>query len=100
MIPIGAALFFSAAMFVIGFIGVITRRNLIVMLMCIEIMLNGANLSIVAFAQRASDPTGHIIVLFAIAIAAAEVAVGLVIAILLYRLRKSVDPDGFGSLKL
>ncbi len=100
MIPLDHCLYLSAAMFVIGFLGILTRRNLIVMLMCVEIMLNAANLSLVAFSQSAGDASGQVLVFFAIAVAAAEVAVGLVIALILFRLRKTVNSDEFRSLRL
>ncbi|MCZ6688573.1 MAG: NADH-quinone oxidoreductase subunit NuoK [Planctomycetota bacterium] len=100
MIPLDHCLYLSAALFVIGFLGILTRRNLIVMLMCVEIMLNAANLSLVAFSQSAGDASGQVLVFFAIAVAAAEVAVGLVIALVLFRLRKTVNSDEFRSLRL
>ena len=99
MIPLEHCLFLSAGMFVIGFLGVLLRRNLIVMLLCVEIMLNGANLALIAFSRYRGDPSGQVLVFFAIAVAAAEVAVGLVIALLLYRLRKTVDSDAFQNLR-
>ncbi len=99
MIPVQHCLYLGAAMFAIGFLGVLVQRNLIVMLMSVEVMLNGANLTLVAFSRHLGDPAGQVAVFFTIAVAAAEVAVGLVIALLLWRLRKTVDPDGFRSLR-
>lgn len=100
MIPLEHCLWLSAALFVIGLLGVVTRRNMIVMLMCIEIMLNGANLALVAFSRHGGDASGQVLVFFAMAVAAAEVAVGLVIAVLLYRLRKTIHADVFRLLRL
>jgi NADH:ubiquinone oxidoreductase subunit K len=92
------ALYLSAALFSIGIFGVLSRRNLLIVLMSVEIMLNGANLAIVAISRdQAIDPSkfapesGQALVLFSMAVAAAEVAVGLSILIALFRHARSVD---------
>lgn len=91
------ALFFSSALFCVGIYGVLSRRNLLIVLMSVEIMLNGANLSLVALARdlagagNAAAESGQALVLFSMAVAAAEVAVGLSILIALFRHTRSVD---------
>ena len=84
------ALFFSAILFTIGVIGVLTRRNAIIVFMCVELMLNAVNLTFVAF-SRYHGATGQVFVLFVIAVAAAEAAVGLAIVIALFRHRQTVN---------
>lgn len=88
----------SAALFVIGVIGVLTRRNAIIMFMCIELMLNAVNLSLVAL-SKAYGAAGEVFVLFVITVAAAEAAVGLAIVISIFRHRQSVDLDDINLLK-
>lgn len=92
-------LFLSAALFVIGLMGVLIRRNLIVMFMCVELMMNAVNLTLVAFARESSSMYGQGFVIFTIAIAAAEAAVGLAIILALSRRRYSVDADEFSTLR-
>ena len=89
----------SAALFCIGVAGVLSRKNLFVALMSLELMLNAVNLSFVVFSRTRGDLTGHVIVLFVVAVAAAEACVGLAIVIALYRLKETVDLDLFKSLK-
>ncbi len=89
----------SALVFGIGVAGVLSRRNLFVVLMSLELMLNAVNLSFVTFSRVNGDLTGHVVVLFVVAIAAAEACVGLAIVIALYRLKETVDLDLFRSLK-
>ena len=89
----------SAVLFCIGVAGVLSRRNLFVTLMSLELMLNAVNLSFVVFSRMRGDLTGHVIVLFVVAVAAAEACVGLAIVIALYRLKETVDLDLFKSLK-
>ncbi|MFW2330737.1 MAG: NADH-quinone oxidoreductase subunit NuoK [Nitrospinota bacterium] len=89
----------SAILFAIGFAGVLTRRNIIIVLMSIELMLNGSNLAFVTFARDLNDMTTQIFVLMVIAVAAAEAAVGLGIVLLLFRNTKSVNIDDINSLK-
>lgn len=92
-------LFLSAALFVIGLMGVLIRRNLIIMFMCVELMMNAVNLSLVAFARETNTVFGHGFVLFTIAVAAAEAAVGLAIILALSRSTYSVDADRFRALR-
>ena len=99
MIPLSHYLIVSALLFAIGTAGVFLRRNLITILLSIEIMLNAVNLTFVAFARQSGSLDGQIIVLFVMAVAAAEAAVGLAIVIGLYRHRESLNPDAFASLK-
>ncbi len=99
MVSINHYLVLSAILFAIGTAGVFLRRNLITMLLSIEIMLNAANLTLVAFGRQFGSVDGQIIVFFVITVAAAEAAVGLAIVIALYRLKESLDPDSFTSLK-
>jgi NADH-quinone oxidoreductase subunit K len=89
----------SAMLFSIGVAGVITRRNAIVVFMCIELMLNSVNLSLIAFSAALGDITGQVLVLFVMAVAAAEAAVGLAIVIALYRNRRTVNIDEINILK-
>ena len=89
----------SAALFAIGMAGVLSRKNLFIVLMSLELMLNAVNLSFVTFSRMNGDPTGHVVVLFVVAVAAAEACVGLAIVIALFRLRESVDLDLFKDLK-
>ena len=84
------ALFFSAVLFTIGVVGVLTRRNAIIVFMCVELMLNAVNLTFVAF-SRYHGATGQVFVLFVIAVAAAEAAVGLAIIIALFRHPQTVN---------
>jgi NADH-quinone oxidoreductase subunit K len=89
----------SAILFVLGAIGALTRRNLIVILMSIELMLNAVNLALVAYARQWGDLAGHVFVLMVIVVAAAEVAVGLGIVIALFRNRESVNVEDVSVLK-
>lgn len=89
----------SAILFAIGTTGVFLRRNMITVLLSIEIMLNAANLSLVAFGRYWGTVDGQVIVFFVITVAAAEAAVGLAIVIAMFRFRESLDPDAFTSLK-
>ena len=92
------ALFFSAVLFTIGVIGVLTRRNAIIIFMCVELMLNAVNLSFVAF-SRAYGPAGQIFVFFSMTVAAAEAAVGLAIIISLFRHKQTVNLQHINILK-
>jgi NADH-quinone oxidoreductase subunit K len=89
----------SAVLFAIGTTGVFLRRNLIVILLSIEIMLNAVNLTFVAAARQMETVEGQIIVFFVMTVAAAEAAVGLAIVIALFRLRESLSPEAFTTLK-
>ncbi len=99
MVSIDHYLVLSAILFSIGTAGVFLRRNLITMLLSIEIMLNAANLTLVAFGRQLGSVDGQVIVFFVVTVAAAEAAVGLAIVIALFRLKESLDPDSFTSLK-
>ena len=99
MIPLSHYLIVSAVLFAIGTAGVFLRRNLITILLSIEIMLNAVNLTFVAFGRQLGNVDGQIIVFFVMTVAAAEAAVGLAIVISLYRHRESLNPDAFASLK-
>ena len=98
-VPLDHYLILSAVLFTIGTAGVFLRRNLITILLSIEIMMNAANLSLVAFGRYFGSLDGQIIVFFVVTVAAAEAAVGLAIVIALFRHRESLDPDAFTSLK-
>jgi NAD(P)H-quinone oxidoreductase subunit 4L len=91
----------SAVLFSLGLFGALSRRNSIVILMCIEIMLNAANIALVAFSRFVTpvELTGQTVAIFSIVVAAAEVAVGLAIIIALYRQRKSIDVTDINLLK-
>ncbi|HUG56187.1 MAG TPA: NADH-quinone oxidoreductase subunit NuoK [Candidatus Limnocylindrales bacterium] len=95
IVPLGAYIAVSAALFFIGVAGVLTRRNAVVILMCVELMLNATNLALVAFSRRfgAVDERGSVFVMFVFVVAAAEVAVGLAIVLAAYRNRPTVDVD-------
>jgi NADH-quinone oxidoreductase subunit K len=92
------ALFFSAVLFTIGVIGVLTRRNAIIIFMCVELMLNAVNLTFIAF-SRAYGPAGQIFVFFSMTVAAAEAAVGLAIIISLFRHKQTVNLQHINILK-
>jgi NADH-quinone oxidoreductase subunit K len=92
-------LFLSAALFIIGMMGVLTRRNMLIILMCIELMVAAVSVSFVAFAWESNTLGGQIFVLFALAVAAAEAAVGLGIILALSRRGKSVDVDDLRALR-
>ena len=89
----------SAILFAIGVVGIITRRNLIVVLMSIELVLNSVNLNLIAFSYQFSDLTGQVFSVFTITVAAGEAAVGLGILVALYRLRSTTDLEQAVELK-
>src|SRR4030095_15457849 len=99
MVPLSHYLALSAILFGIGTAGVFLRRNVITILLSIEIMLNAVNLSFVAFGRQWDPVAGQIIVFFVMTVAAAEAAVGLAIVIALFRHRESLNPDAFTSLR-
>ena len=99
MTPLSHYLVLSAMLFAIGTAGVFMRRNLITILLSIEIMLNAVNLTFVAFGRHLGSVDGQIIVTFVMTVAAAEAAVGLAIIVALYRHRESLNPDAFTSLR-
>ena len=97
--PLSWYLVLSAILFGIGAMGVLMRRNLIVIFMAIELMLNAVNLTFVAFARSLVAIDGHVIVFFVMAVAAAEAAVGLAIILQLFRLRATVNADEVSTLR-
>ena len=99
VIPLSWSLALSAALFTIGVVGVLVRRNALVIFMSIELMLNAGNLAFVAFAREMHSLDGQIFVFFVMTVAAAEVAVGLAIIVNLFRLRESVFVDEINLLK-
>lgn len=102
-IPASYVLTLSAVLFALGILGVLIRRNAIVIFMSIELMLNAANLAFIAFARSFGPATeglrGHVFVFFVIAVAAAEVAVGLALIVSIFRSRQSIDVDDVSSLR-
>ena len=99
MVPLHGYLILSAAIFAIGVIGVLIRRNLIVVLMSIELMLNAVNLTFIAFSRFLGSTDGQVIVLFVMAVAAAEAVIGLAIIISVFHHRQSLDPQEMELLK-
>ena len=89
----------AAALFTIGAVGLLVRRNTLVMFMCIELMLNAANLTFVSFAKALNDISGQVIVFFTLVVAAAEVAVGLAIIVAIFRRRHHVTADDLNALE-
>ena len=98
-IPLQHYLALSAMLFAVGVAGVLVRRNAIVVFMCIELMLNSVNLTLVGYAAALGDVTGQVLVFFVMAVAAAEAAVGLAIVIALFRNRQTVNIDEINILK-
>jgi NADH-quinone oxidoreductase subunit K len=89
----------AAGIFTIGAVGLLVRRNVIVMFMCVELMLNAVNLTFVSFARELNDIRGQVIVFFVLAVAAAEVAVGLGIIVAIFRRRRGATADDLDLLK-
>jgi NADH-quinone oxidoreductase subunit K len=89
----------SAILFTIGAVGVLTRRNAIVVFMCVELMLNASNLALVAFSRQHGNLTGQIAAFFVMVVAAAEVVVGLGVIVAMYRSRLPMDVDAMSELK-
>jgi NADH-quinone oxidoreductase subunit K len=98
-IPIEYYLILSAFMFSVGIVGVLTRRNAIVVFMSVELMLNSANLTLITFSSYLGDATGQLFVFFVMAVAAAEAAVGLAIIIAIFRNKLTVNIDEINILK-
>ncbi len=92
-------LYLSALLFTIGAAGVLVRRNAIVLFMCVELMLNAANLALVTFSRLHGNLDGQIFAFFTMVVAAAEVVVGLAIIVSIYRSRANIDVDEMNSLK-
>jgi NADH-quinone oxidoreductase subunit K len=89
----------AVAMFAIGLIGVIIRRNVLVMLMCMELMLNGVNLSLVTFAHQSGTTIGAVLVFLIFVVATAEIAIAIPIVLMLVRRKLTLDPDVYTDLK-
>ena len=89
----------AVALFAIGLLGVIVRRNVLVMLMCMELMLNGVNLSLVTFAQQTATTVGAVLVFLVFVVATAEIALAIPIVLLLVRAKRTLDPGAFNDLK-
>ena len=98
-IPTSYLLALSAMLFIIGAVGVLTRRNTIVIFMSIELMLNSANLAFITFARAFESLTGQVMVFFVIAVAAAEVAVGLALIVTIFKSKRSIDIDQISNLR-
>jgi NADH-quinone oxidoreductase subunit K len=98
-VPLPYYLGLSAVLFAIGVIGVLSRRNVIIVFMSIELMLNAVNLTLIAYSSFLGDVTGQALVFFVMAVAAAEAAVGLALVIALYRNRQTVNIDEINILK-
>lgn len=99
MIPVSYYLVISAVLFITGAIGVLMRRNALIMLMSLELMLNAVNLSFVAYARMLNDTGGHVIVFLNIAVAAAEAVVGLAILLTIFRNRETVNVDHLNLMR-
>jgi NADH-quinone oxidoreductase subunit K len=98
-VTIGWYVALSAALFTIGVLGVLLRRNAIIIFMSVELMLNAANLAFVAFARQWNDLNGQVFVFFVITVAAAEVAVGLALIVAIFRTKQSINIDDLRVLK-
>ncbi len=99
MVTIPAYLIVAVVLFGIGAVGVLTCRNIIVLFMSVELMLNAANLALIAFSRALNIMDGHVLVFLALTVAAAEVAVGLAMVITIYRNRETINIDRFNILK-
>ncbi len=99
MIPVSHCLILAAILFSLGVLGVFVRRNVIVIFMCIEMMLNAVNLSFIAFARQNNILDGQVLVLFVMTVAAAEAAIGLAIILALFRKSKTLNVDEINLLK-
>lgn len=99
LVPLNHYLLLSSVLFVIGVIGVLTRRNAIIIFMSVELMLNAVNLLLTAFSAFRGDAAGQVFVFFIMAVAAAEVAVGLAIIVMIYRNVRSIDINVLNKLK-
>lgn len=98
-IPVSNFILLSTVLFCIGVMGVLFRRNAIIIFMSVELMLNAVNLLLVAFSSYWNDPAGQVFVFFVMVVAAAEVAVGLAILVMIYRNTGSTDIDVLNKLK-
>jgi NADH-quinone oxidoreductase subunit K len=89
----------SMALFALGLLGVIVRRNVLIMLMCMELMLNGVNLSLVTFAHQGGSAAGAVLVFLIFVVATAEIAIAIPIVLLLVRRKRAMDLDAYADLK-
>ena len=99
MIPLNWYLILGAALFLLGVVGFFIKRNIIALLLCVEIMLNAVNLTFVAFSSQSAQISGHVFVFFVLVVAAAEAAVGLALVITMFRNRESLNVDRSNLLK-
>jgi NADH-quinone oxidoreductase subunit K len=99
MVPVTWYLWLAALLFTIGLSGVLMKRNALIVMMSVELMLNAANLTFISFARQFGDVGGHAIAFFVIAVAAAEAAVGLAVVIAIYRTRGSINIDEVRALR-
>jgi len=99
MVPLTYFLYLATALFVIGVCGVLVRRNVLIVLMSIELMLNAANIALVTFSRQWGDLDGQVMAFFTIAVAAAEAAVGLAIVVAVFRARTGIDIDDVRTLR-
>lgn len=99
MVPTSYYILLSAALFTIGVLGVLIRRNAIVVFMAVELMLNAANLALVAYARERLSTDGQVLVFFVITVAAAEVAVGLALLVAIFRTKRTTDVDEVSTLR-
>lgn len=99
MVPTAWYILLSAALFTVGVLGVLIRRNAIVVFMSVELMLNAANLALVAFARERLSVDGQVLVFFVITVAAAEVAVGLALLVAIFKTKNTADVDEVSTLK-
>mgnify|MGYP001767078696 CR=1 FL=1 len=98
-IPLTHVLYLSAFLFCLGVVGLMVRRNLIVMVLCLELILNAANLALIGFARQLGQADGQVLVFFVMVLAAAEAAVGLALLIALERSRKTIDASSLQTMK-
>jgi NADH-quinone oxidoreductase subunit K len=98
MVPVTWYLWLAAVLFAIGLSGLLLKRNALIVMMCVELMLNAANLTFLAFARQFQDVGGHAIAFFVIAVAAAEAAVGLAVIIAVFRTRGAINVDEVRTL--
>ncbi len=99
MIPVSYYLALSAVLFVIGILGVLLRRNALVMFMSLELMFNAGNLAFVTFARMYGNLTGQLVVFFVMTVAAAEVAIGLALMVEIFRTKRSINMDDLNNMK-
>jgi NADH-quinone oxidoreductase subunit K len=99
MVPLTHYLLLAAALFCMGMFGVLVRRNALVVFMCVELMLNAANLTFLAFARARGDDLGHVSAFLVIAVAAAEASIGLAIVIAVFRSRGSINIEDLRTMK-